>query len=126
MVNDYTNCTRLYHQMGCVCVWVGVGCVWACVGVGCVWACVGVCVWGVCVCGSVSPTLPQTPLLSRLPQNPEQSSVCCRHTGFLVAALGVSFPGQGSNLGALHCEYTVLAAAPPGEAPEVTFIVTYA
>ena len=146
MENDHTNCTRLYHQMGCVCVGacacvcvcvgvcgcvcvcvrvcgcVGVcGCVCVCVRVcGCVGVCACVCV-GVCgcvcvcvrVCGCVwvcmaqSVRLPQTPLLSRLPQNPEQSSVCCTYTGFLVVARGVWFPGQGSNLGALHFEHRV-------------------
>ena len=122
MENDHTNCTCLYHQMGCVCVcvcvwvWVRVrvcGCVGVCAcvcvcvcvcGCGCVWVRVRVCVW---VCVAQSVRLPQTPLLSRLPQNPEQSSVCCTRTGFLVAARGVWFPGQGSNLGALHFEHRV-------------------
>ena len=87
----------------CITKWGVCVCVCVC-GCGCVWVRVRVCVW---VCVAQSVRLPQTPLLSRLPQNPEQSSVCCTRTGFLVAARGVWFPGQGSNLGALHFEHRV-------------------
>ena len=31
----------------------------------------------------------------------------------LVAAYGIKFPDQGSNLGPLHCEHKILATGPP-------------
>ena len=40
--------------------------------------------------------------------------VCLLHQ-VLVAACGISFPDQGSNLGLLHWEHRVSAGAPPGE-----------
>ena len=39
----------------------------------------------------------------------------------LVAAHGVYFPDQGSNLGPLHWEPKVLATGPPGKSPPCIF-----
>ena len=53
-----------------------------------------------------------------------EASVCvcvCAHifgcAGCLVAACGIYFPDQGSNLGRLHWELQVLATGPPGKSP---------
>ena len=39
------------------------------------------------------------------------------HSGFLVAACGISFPDRGLNPGFLHWEWRVLASGPPGKSP---------
>ena len=39
----------------------------------------------------------------------------CGMQDLLVAACGIWFPDQGSNLGPLHWEHGILATAPPGK-----------
>ena len=48
-----------------------------------------------------------------------------RHAGSLVAACGIWFPDQGSNLGPLHWERGVLATGPPGKSLNQYFLRRY-